>query len=175
MKPTKRTLPCFLAWSKRFEDAALAIGQFGVVVEGDAVDLPEVEMVGLQAPQRLLQHLHGQFLAAAVRANLGHQEDFVAPALEAAAHPVFRLAVVVFPAVVEERDARVDGLVDQLDGVVHGLQIAEMMSADAEGRHFHIGTAERPHRYFAGCHGSSPVRARVRSRADRLSAHQPRP
>ena len=37
---------------ERLQDAALGVGQLGVVVEGDAVDLPQVEVIGLKAAQR---------------------------------------------------------------------------------------------------------------------------
>jgi hypothetical protein len=46
-----------------------------------------------------------------VRADLRHQENFVAPAFQAFAHPVFRFAAVVFPAVIEKIDSRVHRLV----------------------------------------------------------------
>ena len=71
-------LALLLGLVERFEHAALGVGQFGVVVEADAVDLPQVEVVGLEPAQRLVEHLHGQVRAAAVRADLGHEEDLVA-------------------------------------------------------------------------------------------------
>jgi hypothetical protein len=44
---------------------------FGVVVESDAVNLPEVEAIGLQALQGLFQHLHGERSVATVSADFG--------------------------------------------------------------------------------------------------------
>jgi hypothetical protein len=63
--------------------------------------------------------------------------------LECESQPVLGLAVVVFPAVVEERDACVDRLVDQSDGVVPGCKVAEVMSADSDGRHLDAGATQK--------------------------------
>ncbi len=75
-------LALLLGLVEGLQHAALGVGKFGVVVEGDIVDLPEVEVVGLVAAQRLLEHLHAQNGAAAVRADLGHEEDLVALTLQ---------------------------------------------------------------------------------------------
>ena len=123
-----------LRFAQGFGGAIRANEQLGIVVEGDAVDLPQVEMIGLQPAQRLFQHLHGEASVAAVRADLGHQEDFVAAALQALAHPVFGFAAVVFPAVVEERDAAVDGLLNESNGGGDVGSVAEVMAAEAECR-----------------------------------------
>jgi hypothetical protein len=65
-----------------------------------------------------MQLLHRHLFAAAVRADLGHQQDLVATSFEGPAQPFLAAAVVVFPGVVEEAHACVDGLVDQADGVL---------------------------------------------------------
>ena len=70
------------------QHAALGIRQVGVVVVDDSVDLPQVEVIGLQPPQRLLEHTEGQRSAPAVRADLGHQEDLVPTTLERPAEDV---------------------------------------------------------------------------------------
>src|SRR5438046_3452990 len=82
-------------------------------------------------------------------ADLGHEEDLVAPALEAAAEPVLGAAVPVLPAVVVKGDAGVDGLVDEADGLVRRLEVAEVMAAQPQGRHLDPGAAERPLRDVA--------------------------
>ena len=51
-------LPFFLGSIKCFQDAAFGVRQLRVVVVNDAVDLPEVQMIGLIPPQRVLEHLH---------------------------------------------------------------------------------------------------------------------
>jgi hypothetical protein len=47
-----------------------------------------------------------------VRADFGHEEDAVALPFKSAAHPVFGFAAMVFPAVIKERDAAIDGFID---------------------------------------------------------------
>ena len=68
----------FLGLVERFGGAVGADKKFGIVVEADAVNLPEVEMIGLKAAQGLFEHLHGEGAFAAVGADFGHEEDFVA-------------------------------------------------------------------------------------------------
>ena len=48
--------------------------QFGIVLVHTLVNLPEVQVVGAQAAQRLFELAHGFAFAAPVRADLGHQE-----------------------------------------------------------------------------------------------------
>ena len=74
VKPTKRTLPCCLASGERFEHAVRLVGKFGIVVVDDIVYLPNVEVIGLQAGERVLEHAHGNVFFAAVGADAGHQE-----------------------------------------------------------------------------------------------------
>jgi hypothetical protein len=64
------------------DDPAGGEVQLGLVLVDDLVDLPEVEMIRPQPRQRLLELTHRDLPVAAVRANLGHQEDLVAPALQ---------------------------------------------------------------------------------------------
>jgi hypothetical protein len=47
------------------------VRRFGVVVESGAMNLPEVEAIGLQALQGLFQHLHGERSVATVSADFG--------------------------------------------------------------------------------------------------------
>ena len=54
--------------------------------------------------------------------------------LSAFAHPVFRFAAVIFPAVVEERDAAVDRLRDDPHRRGLVLRVAQMMSAQTQRR-----------------------------------------
>ncbi len=85
-------------------------------------------------------------LVAPMRTDLGHQEDAVALAFESAAEPVLGFAAMVFPAVVEERDAAANGFVDDLRGDVLFVGIAQMMAAATDGGHFHAGLAKGPKR-----------------------------
>ena len=96
------------------------------------MNLPEIEMIGLQAAQRFLQHPHREVLVAAMRADLGHQETWSRRAFQAFAHPVFGFAAMIFPAVVEEGDAAVDGFVHQADSGLLVFGVAEMVAAESE-------------------------------------------
>jgi len=76
--------------------------------------LHEIDTVGLQPPQRFVELARGFDLRATV--DLGHQEDLIAiPVEERPAHPRFGPALVIVPAVVEERDAAVDRRPDDSD------------------------------------------------------------
>ena len=107
-------------------------------------------MVGLQALQRLVELPQADLLVAAVRADLGHQEDLVAPALEGLAHPLFALAVVVLPGVVEEVDAGIDRLVNDGDGFLEGRGIAQAVAAQPDDRDRLLGAPERLVRDLVG-------------------------
>ena len=69
----------------------------------------------------------------------------VAEAGETLAHERLGLAAAVFPAIVEERDARVDGLMHKTDGSLLVGRVAEVVAAEAEGRDGDVVVAaERP-------------------------------
>src|SRR5205085_3505897 len=112
----------------------------------------EVEVVGPQPAERLVEHFQREVPAAAMGADLGHEEDAVAAAVEAAAEPVFGPAVPVFPAVVEKGHAAVDRFVNEADRVIDGLQVAQMMTAEAQRGDGDAGATERPLRNCVG-HG----------------------
>ena len=63
---------------QRLDDAAAREVPGRLVVEDHLVNLPEVEVVGAQAPQRVFELPHRNFAIASVRADLGHEEDLVA-------------------------------------------------------------------------------------------------
>ena len=106
--------------------------QIRIVVERNAVNLPQIQMVGLQSVQRFLQHPHGERLIPPVCADLGHQEDFAATGLDGGAHPVFGLAAMVFPAVVEEIDSRINCAIHKGKGRLLVFGVAQMVAAHAE-------------------------------------------
>ena len=72
--------------------------KIGIVVVNHFVDLPNVEVIGFQTPQRLFQHLHRYLFVAAMSADLRHQDSFVAAAAERLAKPFFTLPVVILHA-----------------------------------------------------------------------------
>ena len=153
-------LSLLLGFAQRLSRAVGADEQVGIVVEGDAVNLPEVEMIGLQPAQRLFQHLHRQSRLAAVGADLGHQEDLVATALQAFAHPDLRLAAVVLPAVVEEGDAAVDGLLHEANRCLLVGRVAQVMATHTQGRDLDVALSELAKGNAAAvlCHRSNSTR-----------------
>jgi hypothetical protein len=46
------------------------------------VDLPHIQVIGLQTGQRFFEHAHGDVFLPSVGADLGHHDRFVAFALE---------------------------------------------------------------------------------------------
>src|ERR1700678_3171214 len=98
----KASLAIALRFQHGFGSAPWSNKQRGIVFKSHAVRLPQIQVVGLQTVERFLKHPRGEFAVAAVGADFGHQEDAVAPSLEALAQPVFTLSEMVFPTVVEE-------------------------------------------------------------------------
>ena len=102
-------------------------------------------MVGLQSVERLFEHLHGEGSVAAVRADFGHQKDFVAPAFQRLAHPIFTFSAMIFPAVVEKGDPVIDGLLNDTYGSLFVLGVAQVVAAQIPARR----PAHRACRIFA--------------------------
>ena len=98
-----------------------------------------------------------------MRAHFGHQKHVVAAALQAPSQPVLAFAVVVLPAVVEEGDARVYGLLHHTDGLIHAFRIAQMVPAHAQNRNVYARFAERLLRYLP--------RSRIGHRQGRKRGH----
>ena len=78
---SKTNLALFFCFIQRFDHTTLCKMQVRVVLVDDLVNLPQVQMVGAQSLKGLLQLLHGDVLIPAMRANLAHQENFIAPSL----------------------------------------------------------------------------------------------
>src|ERR1700722_9653101 len=135
-------LAIFLSLLQRFSGAVLADEEFRVVIERHAVDLPEIEMIGLQAAEGFFEHLESEAGVAAMGASFGHQENFVAAAFEAGTHPNFSLAAAIFPAVVEEGHSAVDCLMNDFNGSFLVGGVPKMVAAKAECGNFGVGAAE---------------------------------
>jgi len=82
------------------------------------VDLPQVQVVGLEPAEGLVEHPHRQPGVPAVGAALGHDEGLVPPALEGPAEALLRAPGV--GAVVHE-PVHV-GAAEQIDATVEGIQ-----------------------------------------------------
>ena len=109
MKPTKRTLPCFFAaaalrprrWARRSGRDRCSRSTSWICHRSRwSVCSRRSDSSSCCIATSLL---------AAVGADLGHHESAVALALQRVAEPLFAHAVVIFPGVVEEIDAGVDG------------------------------------------------------------------
>jgi hypothetical protein len=144
--------------------------------------LPQVEVVGLESPERLLELPHGDLRIAPVGADLGHQEDLFPPSLrERLPHADFAHAVMVFPRIVHEADPRVDRLVQERDRRTLGADHAEVIAAHAEGRDHLASLTEQPAGNFLECrHASSnglngkPTATLQEPNPRRLSSSAPR-
>src|SRR6266849_1396095 len=83
-KTDETYLAVLLGFGKSLSRAIGANEQLRIIVEGHAVDLPEIKMIGLQAMERFFQHLQGQAGVTAMGTRLGHQKDLVATAFSPA-------------------------------------------------------------------------------------------
>jgi hypothetical protein len=120
-----------------------------VVVVVDLVELPQVEVVGAESPQTVLQVLAGSGRVAG--AVLGHQEHVLPPPAvgQRTAHQFLAAAVVVVPGVVEEGEPAVGGPLDETDTLVVGeFRLAAVPAAETQHGHARAGGPER-----AGGHG----------------------
>src|SRR5271157_5532028 len=71
-KADEANFALFLGFLQGFGRTAGTNEELGIILKNDAVNLPEVEVVGLVSPQRLFEHLHGKPSVATVGADLGH-------------------------------------------------------------------------------------------------------
>ena len=98
------------------------------------MNLPQIEVIGPQAPQRFVELAHGDRGVASVRADFGHQEDRLPAIGDRPSHPAFAFSFVILPCVVEEVDAGVDRFVHDPYGLGVRFGFAEMIAAEADDR-----------------------------------------
>ena len=79
----KSDFALFLGFSQGLRCTVRPDEQVGIVVQPDAVDLPEIEVIGLEALEGLVQHFGRQSSFAAVGADFGHEKDLVTAAFQA--------------------------------------------------------------------------------------------
>jgi hypothetical protein len=107
------------------------------------MDLPEIEVVGAEAAEGLLELSHRRLRVATVRAHFRHEKDALAPPLrQRFPHALLAFAVVVFPRVVHERDAGVDRLMDNASGLGLRVDDSEVIAAESEDGDVGAGAAE---------------------------------
>jgi hypothetical protein len=129
-------------------DAALVKQPLGVDRPIDFVELPEVQIVGLQPPQAVFQMLLGAPVVAV--AALGHEKHLLPAAAvgQCLAHHLFAAPVVIIPSVIKEGHPFVDGFVHDPDRLGF-LGQADMVAADSHDRDLFVGTPQ-PSRRNAG-------------------------
>jgi hypothetical protein len=91
-----------------------------------------------------------------VRADLRHQEDIVATVYDRFADDLFAPAVVVFPGIVDERDARIDRGVHDLDRLTLIAHEAEVVASKRERTYLLSCATKRSTRDFAFHIGHTP-------------------
>src|ERR1700733_13113716 len=141
-KTHKPHLAILLRFGQRFRRAVGSNKKLRVILKSHAVTLPKVEMVGLQTPQRLFQHLQRQARIATMGARFGHQENFVPPPLQARAHPDFRFSAAILPTIIEKGNSSIHSPMDDLDRSFFVGSIAEVMASKAQRGGFGIGVSE---------------------------------
>ena len=99
--------PLLLSLQQRLSRAARGEDQVRISFVNHFVDLPDVQVIGLQSPQRFFQLLHGHIFAASVSADFGHDHGLVALPFQRGAQHFFAVTVVIVPGIVEEVDARI--------------------------------------------------------------------
>jgi hypothetical protein len=84
----------------------------------------------------MFEHPHRERTIAAMSADLGHDEGFVTPAFEALAPPGLGCVAIVFPGIVLEGDAAIEGPVDNFDD---GFLILRRRDDDHRDRVLRLG------------------------------------
>src|SRR3954465_2310648 len=70
-------LALLLRLEECFRNAVRREDEVGIILIDDFVNLPDVEVVRLQAAERFLKHSHTHSLVAAVSADLGHNDRLI--------------------------------------------------------------------------------------------------
>src|ERR1700726_247482 len=125
----------------RFNRAARSENQLGVGVANDFVKLNQIDSIGLEPAERVVQLLGGGRCVAPIK--LGHQKYFLAvPVAQGFAHSDFADAAVVIPAVIEKVYTAVESRADNSDAFCLGdVRPAEMIAANPYNRDFFAGAA----------------------------------
>jgi hypothetical protein len=108
------------------------------------MNLPQIEMVRLQTPKRLFEHLQSQTCISPVRTRFCHQKYFVTASLQASSHPELGLTSPVFPAVVVESNSVVDGFLNNANRSFFIGCVAQVMTAKAKNGNFGVSASKLP-------------------------------
>ena len=143
MTPRKRTTFWSLHLDEGFHGSALGEDGVDVFGEADVVELPEIDVVGVEELEGLFDHAQGAFAGALL--GLGGEEGLVAAGLHDAADVLLAPAVgaAVDGGGVDVVDAEVEGSLDDGDGVVEVVGFFERgLAAEGEDADFVAGLAE---------------------------------
>src|ERR1700680_2186035 len=108
------------------------------------MNLPEVQMVGLQSTQRLVKLSHRYIFAPPMGAHLGHDEGSISFAFKGDPKPFFTHAVVIIPGIVEKINSCVEGTADEFAGFLLIASCSEMISAYADNRNLRSRLTKKP-------------------------------
>src|ERR1700691_1928012 len=103
-------------FEQSFRRAIWSKDQVRIIFVDYLVYLPDIEMIGLQTSQRFFKLAHGDILVTPMRTDLRHNDGAVPLALERATQPLLAQALMIFPGIVEEVDAGIQSLIDNLGG-----------------------------------------------------------
>jgi hypothetical protein len=103
------------------------------------VNLPDIEMVGLEPHKRFLRHAHRDILFAAMRADAAHNDDTVSSSSESDAKPLFAEPIEIFPGIVEDVDAMVRRFGNHIVDFSLICNGGEMEATHAQDRTFQAG------------------------------------
>src|SRR5258708_2871618 len=135
-------LALLLRLGKGFENAIGPVNQFRIIVVDDLVNLPHIEVIGLQTNKRRFQHAHGKVLLAAMRADAAHNDGLVSPSLESNAKTLFTETAEIFPCIVKDVDAVVDRSGNHVVDFSLISDGGKMEAAHAQNRTFQAGLAQ---------------------------------
>src|SRR5258708_8668282 len=138
----KSRLAILLCFGQRLRRSIWPNEELRVILESHSVNLPQIEMVGLQTPQRLFEHLQSQACISPVRTRFRHQKYFVTASLQPSSHPELGLASPVFPAVVVESNSFVDGFLNNADRSLLIGRVAPVMTAKAQIDNFGVSASK---------------------------------
>src|SRR6202020_2014985 len=97
---------------------------------------------------------HGDILIAPMRTHLRHHHRAVPLALECATQPFLAQALMIFPGVIEEVDAGIQRLIDNLRRLRIAVRGAQVVSATSQRRNFQTSASQRSLGYL--CAGLPP-------------------
>jgi hypothetical protein len=155
-------------FSKLFDGPARREHARRIVHANHLVDLDEIDHVGLEPLQRLVELRRGRRLGAPI--ELRHEEGLLpVPIAEGLAHSFLALTPVVVPRVVEERHSTIDGAADDAQALPLVQLFASVGAPETDAGYTDPGLPEDPRRHFArggGCGGEAgPATRRARSRS----------